>query len=479
MVKKKKKKNKANGQSIMSDKQFIKEVVRQVPIAECYMDTDYEESGLSYVIVARKHKSEKYTIGCYMIDTFCVGLKDTYYYVRIDEEEYKKIIERVVETGATKVAYEEAHNLIYGAIAFAEEVGIMPIKDFELTKYILEEDTEEIPLIEYNYGKDGKYYLVASNRLEASKYLPFLEENLESEEYSFVIDGEENEEDDGLSLFRDNLMLKTYGPDTRYTYIHPEYPAKLNLENPIVNNLAQKKSLTLTHEEIGEYLALPHDSLRRDLEHFILYLTGKTCNDISEKQWEIEQFGLVHALILLGEVGNEESLDVVLETLRQSSEYMEYHFGDISNDIYPATINNIASHSLDKLLSFAKEEGLYTYLHYQIFPAITIMMQQQPERRNEFIAWWREVLQFAIKKIAETQWMDSTLCGLFISDLADVKAHELLPEIKSLFETGLVDEGCCGKYQSIERDILSTSYIKNYQYQTNIYERYKELAKWE
>lgn len=43
--------------------------------------------------------------------------------------------------------------MIFGAIAFAEEAGITPSNSFELTQYLLEEDTEDVPLIEYDYGK--------------------------------------------------------------------------------------------------------------------------------------------------------------------------------------------------------------------------------------------------------------------------------------------------------------------------------------
>ena len=479
MAKKKaKKKNVKGGQTVMSDKQFLRDKVRQAPIVECYMTTNYGETGIADVLVARQHKGGKYSFAAFYIDTYCTGVKDTCYYLRIDEEEYRKIADDLVDVGGKKVSYEEVHNFIYGAIAFAEDAGIKPHEDFALTRYILEEDTEDIPLIDFDYGREGKYLLVANNRLEASKYLSLLEMNLDEDEYDYCIENDSEEDDDDFLSLADNPMFKTYGPDTEYTYVHPEYPTELKLENPIVGRLAESTSLALDREEIDEYLALPHDSLRRDLEHLVLYLTGLTCDEISKEQWKTLYTGVIHALVLLGEVGNEESLDVVLETLRQTQDYMDYHFGDFAEDVYVPTLYKIAANSLDKLLAFAKEEGLYTYLHYQIFPAVVMMMKQAPERRHEFIEWWREVLQFATEKIADTQWMDSTLCGLFICDLIEVEAEELLPEIKALFDTGLVDEGCCGRYSSVERDIQSISYPRDKKHPTDIYERYKAFAKW-
>lgn len=471
--KNKKKQTKGNGQAVMSDKQFLREKARQVPVSECYVMPDYEQSGVSTVLVARRHKSDKYTVGLYYLDTFCIGLKDSHYFVRIDEDSYDHLLHRLKDVKIREATYEEAHNLVYGAIAFAEEAGIAPHESFALTRYILEEDTDEVPLIEYNYGKNGKHFLVAGSRLEASRYLPLLEMNLGEGNYDYSIAADEEAKS---SMFANHPMFRNYGPETEYTYIHPEYPQELKLENSIVGRLAEpNKGLVLSREEIDEYLALPHDSLRRDLEHLILYLTGQTCDTISDKQWEVENFGLMHALILLGEVGNDESIEVVLETLRQQSDYQDYHFGDIAEHVYPATLFKIARHRLDKLMAFAKEEGLYTYLHYQIFPAIRMMMKTEPDRRSEYIEWFREVIVFATEHIAETQYLDSTLCALIICDLVDVHAHELLPEIKALFDTGLVDEGCCDSYHSVERDITDDDFSKAL-HPEDIYERYAALS---
>ena len=85
-----------------------------------------------------------------------------------------------------QVSYNEAHNLIFGAIAFAEEAGIKPSPEFALTQYLLEEDTEDVPLIEYEFGKNGKHFLVAKNNLELNTYLPLLEKNLPEGEYDFI-----------------------------------------------------------------------------------------------------------------------------------------------------------------------------------------------------------------------------------------------------------------------------------------------------
>ena len=53
----------------------------------------------------------------------------------------------------------------------------------------------------------------------------------------------------------------------------------------------------------------------------------------------------------------------------------------------------------DKLIDFAKEEGLHTYCKYQVFPAVAHIAIQQPERRAEVIEWFRAYLQFAAQAL--------------------------------------------------------------------------------
>ena len=138
------------------------------------MSNDIEAMGEGHVIVTRKHTGGKISLAVYLVDIWCVGVKDTFYRLRLEDYEFEDMI-GTYQIGLRECCYDEAHNWIYGAIAFAEEAGIKPDKSFNITQYMLEEDDDNIPLIEYEYGKNGKHTLVTHSRLEASRYLPLLE----------------------------------------------------------------------------------------------------------------------------------------------------------------------------------------------------------------------------------------------------------------------------------------------------------------
>ena len=492
MAKKKQKKQQA-GQQFLSPEQFMKQRARSLEIGTCYVSDDMTEYGEGSVIVTRRHTGGRVSVAMYLVDTYCIGVKDSLFRLRLEEEELEEMLDRA--PSIRECSYEEAHNWVYGAIAWAEEAGIEPDKSFAVTKYMLEEDTDDIPLIEYEFGRDGKHFLMANNNLEASRYLPLLKKNLGEGNFTFTIKMDNHDEDsdwdsgeflERLEHANESPLFKRYGPTTEYTYNHPDYPQALQLDGPewLYQELQKSEhSFYLPDELTDRILALPRDILRHDLEQMVLHHIGLTCDGIPD-DYDLDGYTgiLSNCVILLGEVGNEESsLDVILELLRQSYDFRDYHFGDSGDEIFVPTLYLLGQNRLDKLMNFVKEEGLETFCKCYVFPAVAHIALVQPERRKEVIEWFREAIRFATKMLPKTQWIDSDLAGLMLHDLLDLQAKELLPEIREMFATGLVDLGACGDFASVSRMIANPYYIGDPSvHETNIYKRYADLKRrWE
>ena len=192
---KKKQKNSKTPQPTLSDEQFIKQRIRSVEIGKCYITDGLTDSGEGIVIVSRRHTGGRVSFASYLVDTWCTGVKDGFYRLREWDDELDELVERA---HAKECTYDEAHNWVYGALAFAEEGGIAPYKGFALTKYFLKEDTDDVPLIDYDFGRDGKHCLVAHSGLEASRYLPLLRKTLGDDGFTYIIgnDGDSSTSDD-------------------------------------------------------------------------------------------------------------------------------------------------------------------------------------------------------------------------------------------------------------------------------------------
>lgn len=487
-----KKRKSQNNQQFLSPEQYIKQRARGLAIGKCYMSKGIRECGEGEFIVTRIHTNGKISFATFLVDIYCLGVKDSNYYLRNDADYF---YEKISEYPLTECSYEELHNWIYGAVAFAQEVGIEPDRSFKLTQYMLEEDTDDIPLIEYEFGKDGKYFLVCNSVAEANQYLPILKEHL-GDDFDYIIEDENDLDDiddldeetmmERLANIKDSPMFKSYGPQTEYTYQHPEYPDTLQLTTPdwFYEELHKPiNKVALSEDLVNRILQLPYDLVRENLEKIILYHIGKTCDEIP-KEYESDGFtGIVgNAAILLGEVGNEtSSLDVILELLRQNRDFMEYHFGDDWVEAYVPTLYLLGQNRLDYLMDFVKEEGLETYSKCSVLSAVTQIALHQPERRSEVLEWYRKVTRFATKMLPQTQWFDSALAGLLVCELIDIQAQELLPEIKKLFETELVDIGICGDYAHIHRDIIDPRHAGHAEdCILNVYERFADMKRrWE
>lgn len=143
---------------MLSPENYIRKKTRSLPIFECMVNAEWEEGKLADIVVARQHTNGNITAGLYHVDLACLGVKDTAYFFNIPLSEYRKKFEVFMnmEDSFEKIDYVLAHNIIHAGLEFADEYEFKPHKDFtSITQYILDEDTDDIPLIEIECGVDG------------------------------------------------------------------------------------------------------------------------------------------------------------------------------------------------------------------------------------------------------------------------------------------------------------------------------------
>ena len=88
-----KKKQKKQGQQFLSPEQYIKQKARSLEIGACYVSDDIEEMGEGHVIVSRKHTGGRVSMAVYLVDIWCVGVKDSFYRLRLEDDEFKEMID--------------------------------------------------------------------------------------------------------------------------------------------------------------------------------------------------------------------------------------------------------------------------------------------------------------------------------------------------------------------------------------------------
>lgn len=151
-------KNKGNIVQMLSPENYIRQRSRSLPIYECLVNEDWKACSMANIIVARRHTNGNVTACLYNVDLLCLGVKDTHFMFNVSMQEYRENINMLKENAPmTEIDYTLAHNIIYAGLEFAADYGFNPHRDFtSVTRFILEEDTDDIDLIEIECGYQGK-----------------------------------------------------------------------------------------------------------------------------------------------------------------------------------------------------------------------------------------------------------------------------------------------------------------------------------
>lgn len=193
-------KNKDKVIQMLSPENYIRKKARSLPIHECWITENWEESGMASIIVSRQHTNGNITFCFYLVDLLCLGVKDSAYKFNVTDTEFRNFLERNNERMEMElIDYVLAHNIILSAVEFAEEYGFKPHKDFtSVTEFMLEEDNDDIELMEIECGRNGKPLYVQGpyeSEATANKILKQLEKTVGTGNYDFIREGDELEDD--------------------------------------------------------------------------------------------------------------------------------------------------------------------------------------------------------------------------------------------------------------------------------------------
>ncbi len=192
--KKRKTKKKAPAKQVagaMSPIQYIKSGrARSLNIHSCYVNEDWTENGLASVVVNRVHVTGNITIGIYLVDVFCLGLKNTSFRFNMPYDEYEEFFDMIYEphdSNQIEIDYNLAHSIIYGAINYAAKMGFAPEKDWVYSQMILlPEKSPDVELVYLEFGKDGQPFYISGPNDRVPAILEKLKKAVGEGNYHYV-----------------------------------------------------------------------------------------------------------------------------------------------------------------------------------------------------------------------------------------------------------------------------------------------------
>ena len=131
---------------------------REYPIEGCWVMRNWKANGLTIVVVARRQPDGNIVFGNYLVDYYCLGVKDAYYNAGILPGEFRRdyLLRLFRGDKPVEISPALAHELIYGSIEYAARFGFKPHRDFKIAQYILDPPDAHPRSGSVEFGKDGK-----------------------------------------------------------------------------------------------------------------------------------------------------------------------------------------------------------------------------------------------------------------------------------------------------------------------------------
>jgi hypothetical protein len=148
---------------------------------------DNIDRGLGLVVIAREARYSQITLCSYLLDIWCLGVKDTMPPRTVDRIKFKEVTEALFELFPGKpqeIPLEVAQGMIFSACEYAENLGFKPHKDFEKSRSHIGEWDGEIRI---ECGRDGKPFYVNGPHDDPKKIMETLKKNRGEDNFDFMI----------------------------------------------------------------------------------------------------------------------------------------------------------------------------------------------------------------------------------------------------------------------------------------------------
>ncbi|WP_017306386.1 helix-turn-helix transcriptional regulator [Spirulina subsalsa] len=113
-------------------------------------------SSLALVLVTRFNGYDKFLVCSYLVDYFCLGVKDTMEVRKLDKSRYDYFVAHSYASfpdGYREISLSEAQGIVYGSVEYAQRLGFSPPGEFAETQKHLGEWDGALKL---QFGCEGK-----------------------------------------------------------------------------------------------------------------------------------------------------------------------------------------------------------------------------------------------------------------------------------------------------------------------------------
>jgi hypothetical protein len=131
-------------------------VASKSPIEECLIGEEIFYKGIGTGIIARKMPDNYIGAGVFLLDVWCLGVKNAYLTVLRENEYVRRVEEMEINEGLANIHPSCLKKIIEGCVEFSGQLGFKPHPEYKITQHMLAGIDSTVCPNNYTFGKNGK-----------------------------------------------------------------------------------------------------------------------------------------------------------------------------------------------------------------------------------------------------------------------------------------------------------------------------------
>ena len=172
-------------------------VAKKAPFKVCLIRKNIFSEGIGTAIVSRKMPNYRLGVGVFLLDVWCLGVKNTYFSVLSEDEYTDRIKEISIHETLENIHPSCARKLIEQCIDYSAGFGFKPHRDFKISRQLLSDIDPTVCPIQYTFGKDGKPFYISGpneNLNQSNKIISSLRRHCGEGNFDYIMSVTEESE---------------------------------------------------------------------------------------------------------------------------------------------------------------------------------------------------------------------------------------------------------------------------------------------
>jgi len=132
----------------------------KAPVFESLVREDLFETGIGTVVVARKMPNADLGIGFFLLDVYCLGVKDAFF-ATLTLQMYRQRLQEIEENETMRIISPAcAKNLVEGCADYANDLGFPHNSDYKKARKVFAGIKAEECMEDFEFGQNGKPFYV-------------------------------------------------------------------------------------------------------------------------------------------------------------------------------------------------------------------------------------------------------------------------------------------------------------------------------